>query len=228
MCLLFLALPRALCYDVLKSTKGGDSVVYILVALGAYLLGCSNMALYLASVKHVNLRSGGSGNLGASNATAMMGWRSGITVAIHDIGKSALAVFLAKLLFPDLLWIGAVAGVASVLGHIFPFYLKFKGGKGFASYFGMTLALNWKLALVIGVLIVLVTVLTDYIVMGTTLTIVSVPVYMGIVEHSILLALILCIATAVIAYKHRMNYIRIYNGTEIGLRSVAKGEHRVK
>jgi len=186
------------------------------------------MALYIAKMKKVDIRTGGSGNLGASNATALLGWRAGITVAIHDIGKAALAVILARIAFFDTPCIGAVAGVASVLGHIFPFYLKFKGGKGFASYFGMTLALNWKLALVIMVLVFLATVITDYIVVGTTLTIVTVPIYLGIAEHSALLALILCIGTAVIVYKHRMNYVRIYNGTEMGLRSVMKGKHRVR
>ena len=201
---------------------------YMLVIAAAYLLGCSNMALYISKLKKVELRDGGSGNLGASNATALMGWRAGIAVAVHDIGKSALAVLLAKFLFPQLPLIGAVAGVASVLGHIFPFYLKFKGGKGFASYIGMTLALNWKYALAIMALVLIVTLITDYIVVGTTLTILSAPVYLGIAEHSVLLALILCVATAVIIYKHRMNYVRIYKGTEIGLRSVAKGKHRVK
>ena len=201
---------------------------YALAILLAYLLGCSNMALYISKIKKLDLRAGGSGNLGASNATALMGWRAGATVAVHDIGKSALAVVLAKLMFPQLPLIGAVAGVASVLGHIFPFYLKFKGGKGFASYIGMTLALNWKLALVIMALVLIVTLITDYIVVGTTLTILSVPTYLGIAEHSILLALILCVATVVIIYKHRMNYVRIYKGTEMGLRSVAKGQYKVK
>ena len=203
-------------------------MAYILIVLAAYLMGCSNLALYISKMKQVDIRTGGSGNLGASNATALLGWRIGILVALHDIGKAALAVMLAKLYFPELPLAGAVAGVASVLGHIFPFYLKFKGGKGFASYFGMTLALNWKFALVIAVLVLLVTVITDYIVAGTTLTIVTVPVYLGIAEHSMLLALTLCIATAVIVYKHRMNYVRIYKGTEIGLRSVMKGKHRMR
>ena len=203
-------------------------MAYLLIVLAGYLLGSSNLALYISKMKKVDIRTGGSGNLGASNATALLGWRIGILVALHDIVKAALAVMLAKLYFPDLPLAGAVAGVASVLGHIFPFYLKFKGGKGFASYFGMTLALNWKFALVIAVLVLLVTVITDYIVAGTTLTIVTVPVYLGIAEHSVLLALTLCIATAVIVYKHRMNYVRIYKGTEIGLRSVMKGKHRIK
>ena len=201
---------------------------YFLTVLGAYLLGCSNLAWYISKIKKVDIRTGGSGNLGASNATVLLGWRAGIAVALHDIGKSALAVILARLLFPGLPHISAVAGVASVLGHIFPFYLKFKGGKGFASYIGMTLALNWKLALVIAVLVLLITVITDYIVLGTTMTILTVPVYLGITEHSLLLALILCIATVTILYKHRMNYVRICRGTEIGLRSTMKGKHRIK
>lgn len=201
---------------------------YVLVILAAYLLGSSNMALYISKIKKVDARAGGSGNLGASNATILMGWGAGVTVAVHDIGKSALAVILARLVFPELPFIGTVAGVASVLGHIFPFYLRFRGGKGFASYLGMTLALNWKLALVVMALVLVVTLITDYIVMGTTLTIVSVPVYMGIAEHSLLLALLLCVASLVIIYKHRMNYVRIWKGTEIGLRSVAKGKHRVR
>ena len=203
-------------------------MAYLVVIAAAYLLGCSNLALYISKIKKVDIRTGGSGNLGASNATVMLGWRAGIAVALHDIGKSALAVMIARMVFPEVPYIGAVAGVASVLGHIFPFYLKFKGGKGFASYMGMTLALNWKLALVIMALVLLVTVLTDYIVVGTTLTIVSVPMYLGFAEQSLLLALILCIGTVVILYKHRMNYVRMYKGTEIGLRSAMEGKHRVK
>lgn len=201
---------------------------YLIIILGAYLLGSSNLALYLFKWKKVDARNNGSGNLGASNTTVLLGWPAGIAVAIHDIGKAAVSVILARILFPNLEYAGAAAGVACVLGHIFPFYLKFRGGKGFASYLGMTLALNWKFAIVILVLVGVAMVVTDYIVAGTTLTILSTPIYMGIITHNLILALILCIATAVIIYKHRDNYVRIWNGTEIGLRSAAKGEHRVK
>lgn len=201
---------------------------YVLCILLGYLLGCSNMAFYIAKLQKVDLRSGGSGNLGASNATQLLGWKAGILVALHDIGKSVLAVLLARWLFPNIDHVGAVAGVASVLGHIFPFYLKFKGGKGFASYFGMTLALNWKLALILAVAIVVVTFVTDYIVCGTVTTIIAAPIYLGITRQSWLLALILCIATAVILYKHRENFPRMLNGTELGLRAAIKGKHRMK
>ena len=200
---------------------------YVWAAVMAYLLGCSNMAVYIAKYKKVDLHSGGSGNPGASNATILMGWKTGILVGLHDIGKAYLAVLLARLLFPQLAAAEEVAGVACVLGHIFPFYLKFKGGKGFASYLGMTLALNWKFALVVMAIVLMVTLITDYIAVGTFITITVVPTYMGIVSRSFLVAAILCIGTAVIFYKHRENIVRICKGTEIGLRSTARGEHRV-
>jgi len=201
---------------------------YLLVVFCAYLLGSSSMSYYIAKAKGVDIQNKGSKNLGASNAMITLGWKYGILVGIHDIAKSAVAVIIAQILFPAQPYVGAVAGVASILGHIFPFYLKFKGGKGFASYLGMTLALNWKLALVILFLIILATLITDYIVVGTTLTITIVPTVLGFISHSWILPLILLVATFVIIYKHRMNYLRIYKGTEIGFRSANRGDHRVE
>ena len=200
---------------------------YILVILLSYILGSSNMAKYIAAIKKVDLSAGGSGNPGASNAVILMGWGAGVLVAIHDIGKSALAVVLARLVFPDAPYIGAVAGIAAVLGHIFPFWMKFKGGKGFASYLGMTIALNWKFAIVVLLLVAVVTLITDYIVAATTNTIILVPIWMGLSAGSWVLFLILLLGSLVIAWKHRENYVRMYHGTEIGFRSAGRGDHRV-
>ena len=201
---------------------------YILVIALGYLLGCSNMAKYIAAMKKVDLSAGGSGNPGASNAVILMGWSAGVLVAIHDIGKAALAVILARLMFPGAPLIGATAGVAAVLGHIYPFWMKFQGGKGFASYLGMTIALHWKFAIAVLLLVVVVTLITDYIVAATTTTIVLVPIGLGLLTHSLLLPLILLIASLVIAWKHRDNYVRIYNGTEIRFRKAGRGDYRVK
>ena len=201
---------------------------YVIVILLSYILGSSNMAKYIAAIKKVDLTAGGSGNLGASNAVILMGWGASVLTALHDIGKSALAVILARLVFPDVPHIGAAAGVAAVLGHIFPFWMKFKGGKGFASYLGMTLALHWKFAIAVLLLVVAVTLITDYIVAATTTTIVLVPIGLGILTQSWILPLILLIASLVIAWKHRENYVRIYNGTEIGFRKAGRGDYRVK
>lgn len=203
-------------------------MVYVIACVIGYILGCSNLAHLLAKLKGVDLTSGGSGNPGASNATILMGWRAGILVAIHDAGKALLAVILAKILFSEVDGVGVVAGAACVLGHIFPIFLKFKGGKGFASYIGMMLALDWKFALIVIAAVILITIVLDYLVLGTTFTVVSLPVYLIIVSAGLIAILAACTASAVIIFMHRKNYVRIYKGTEIGLRSTIKGEHRVK
>lgn len=202
---------------------------YLIAILGGYLLGCSNMAFYLEKLTKKSVRGGGSGNLGASNTVIRLGWRAGVLVGAHDIGKALLAVYLTKWLLPQLEYAAAAAGVACVLGHIFPFYLKFKGGKGFASYVGVIFALDWKIALAIILMIFAVTLITDYIVAATVMTTVSAPISLGILQGKWFLALILCVGSAVILYRHRENLVRIFvTGNEIGLRSASKGEHRVK
>lgn len=199
---------------------------YFLVSLLGYLLGCSNLAYYISRASKRDIRKSGTGNLGASNATVLFGWKAGVAVALHDTGKALAAVILAKLLFPGLEYAGAAAGVAAVLGHIFPFYLKFKGGKGTASFVGLTLALNWKLALAVLVILVLATIITDYIVIGTFSAIVTVPVYMGLFAHNLVLMAIICIASFSIFWKHRENIGRMIRKEEIGLRSTIRGDKR--
>ena len=201
---------------------------YVISVMLGYLLGSSNMAYWVSKIKKVDIRKNGSGNLGASNATVLFGWSTGVLVAIHDIGKAVVAVMLAKMLFPEQELAGVVAGVACVLGHIFPFYLKFKGGKGLASFVGMLLALNWKVAIGIMLLVAVMTLVTDYISVGAMSCVVVAPVGMWMAGARLAVPLIICIASAVMLWKHRENIVRIRNHTEIGLRSTAKGENRVK
>lgn len=199
---------------------------YVIVILAAYLIGTSNMAFYLSRMKRYDIRSDGSGNLGASNTTLILGWRAGVLVGAHDIGKSALAAILAQLIFPELPYIGALAGAASILGHIYPFYLGFKGGKGFASFIGAALVLNFNITLLVLALMALVTWFSDYIVLGTLTTVVLVPLGIGLVTGSVVVPLILLAVGAVILLHHRENFVRIAKGKEIGLKSAIKGEHK--
>lgn len=201
---------------------------YILPVLLGYLLGCSNLAYYISRYQKKDIRSHGTGNLGASNATVLLGWKAGVAVAIHDIGKAALSVLLAKLLWPEVEFAGAAAGVGAVYGHIFPFYLNFKGGKGLASFWGMTVALNWKLGLIAAVVIILATIITDFIVIGTFSTIALVPAYTGLVLTNWTLALIVFLASAIIFYKHWENIGRLIRKEELGLRSAIRGDNRMK
>lgn len=199
---------------------------YFIAVLTGYLLGSSNLAYYISRAARKDIRKDGSGNLGASNATVLFGWKAGIAVAVHDIGKAVAAVALIRALFPELEYAGAAAGVAAVLGHVFPFYLNFRGGKGTASFFGLTLALNWKLALAAALLLLLATVVTDYIVIGTFSVIVTVPAYIGLFAHNLILAGIVCIASVTIFLKHRENIGRMIRREEIGLRSTIRGDKR--
>ena len=86
---------------------------YFLAVCIGYLLGCSNLAYYISRAAKKDIRKDGSGNLGASNATVLFGWKAGVSVAVHDIGKAFLAALMAKWLFPELEYAGAAAGVAA-------------------------------------------------------------------------------------------------------------------
>lgn len=197
---------------------------YALIILISYLLGSSNLAYFISKKAKIDARSHGSGNLGASNAVILMGWKAGILVGLHDIAKAMLAVFLARWLF-TVPYAPELAGVAAIMGHIFPFYLRFQGGKGFASFVGMMFALNWKLALILVVVLAAVTLISDYIVLGTLVTTLSFPIVTAFSDH--IAALIIGAATVVILFVHRKNFVRILKGTEIGFRNASKGKHRV-
>ena len=198
---------------------------YVLAVLIGYLLGCSSMAFYMAKLKKVDIRNSGSGNLGASNAMVTMGWAAGVLTALHDIGKSVLAIYICRRLFPDAAYTDLVAGSAAVLGHIFPFYLKFKGGKGLAAYWGMILAVNWKLAIAVAAGIALITLLTDYIAIGSVSAAVFFPAYLAVKRSWIALAIVAAVSLVLIC-KHKTNFIRIRSGTEIGFRRANSGRDR--
>lgn len=195
---------------------------YLLTAAAAYLIGCLNPAYFISRRKGIDLRSGGSGNLGTCNSVLMLGVRWGLFVCIHDIGKGVLAVLIARYAFPDLPYIGITAGAGCVLGHIFPFFLRFKGGKGFAAFLGMTLSLDWRLGLAVLLAAAVITVLTDHIVYATAVTVIVVPLYLWLTTGDPFTALLLCIPSAVILYKHRENFARLREGTEISLRQAVK------
>ena len=199
---------------------------YFAAIIIGYLLGCSSMAFYIAKLKRVDIHRSGTGNLGASNAMVTMGWAAGVLTALHDIGKSVLAVFLCRRLFPDAAWVGLVAGSAAVIGHNYPFYLHFKGGKGLAAYWGMILTVNWKLALAVALGIVVITLIFDYIAIGSVSAAVVFPAYTAWKLGWTAFAIV-AVASLVLIGKHKDNFIRIRNGTEVGFRRAKTGKDRV-
>lgn len=186
---------------------------YLFAVVVGYLLGTSNMAFYLSKLKNTDLRKRGSGNLGTSNAWTELGWKSSVLVFLHDAGKAVLAVLLTRWLFSDYAYSEYVAGVCAVVGHIFPFYLKFKGGKGHASYVGMAFALNWWIALIVTPFCIATWLISDYMIGLVFSTIILFPLFLFIVGKW-QCALIVLIATAFVFYRHTENIKRIKNGTE--------------
>lgn len=203
------------------------TMYYVIIALMGYLLGCSNLAFFLGKAKGFDIRSHGSNNAGASNATVTMGLNAGVLVGLHDVAKAFISAFSASVLFPALPGAAAVAGVSAVIGHIFPFYLGFRGGKGFASFLGLILALDWKFFLAILLIVLLITLISDYIVLGTLTTIVSFPVYLAIHHGGILIISMVCTASLVILLKHLVNIKRIFTGEEIGLRRAMSKKDKI-
>lgn len=193
-------------------------MTYFWAVLLGYLAGCSNLAYFVGRARGFDICSRGVGNAGASNAAITLGRRFGVLVALHDIGKAFLAAFIASWLCPEAPLIGLAAGAAAVLGHIFPFYLRFRGGKGFASFLGLILAADWRFFLAIIGVILLLVLLTDYIVVGTLTAVTAFPLYLGWQTRSLLAAAIVGAVSAVIWLKHAVNVRRICAGQEVGVR----------
>ena len=190
---------------------------YLYIILFAYLCGTPNPSLLFAKLKGVDLERSGTGNPGASNAALLMGVPLGIAVAAFDIGKAVFAVRVCRRLFPALTYAGVVSGASCVLGHMYPFYRRFRGGKGFASYVGMILALDWRFIVYFLLPVVLMMLVTDDLVFGNLSTMVLFPIYCA-VRFGLFTALLLCMLSGVMLLRHRENLAGICRGTEKHIR----------
>jgi glycerol-3-phosphate acyltransferase PlsY len=192
----------------------------IVVILAAYLLGSIPFALILARRWGAgDLRRSGSGNLGAANVMRASGVTAGVTVAILDMAKGAASVWLAGRLSAD----GAApaaAGLAAVVGHIYPVWLRFRGGKGVATACGVFSVLT-PLAVPPALAVFTVVVwLTKYISLGSVSASLALPP-VAYALGSAAPALAAAVASAVlIIFRHRSNLARVWAGSErrIGVR----------
>jgi len=199
----------------------------LIVSLIGYLFGNIQAAYILTKyIKKVDIRSYGHGNAGASNVAESFGMKFGLLVAIIDILKAVLSILLIKQLYaitmetnPTLLYLN---GFGVILGHVFPFYMNFKGGKGTASLIGVLLGLDVYLGLAGIFVIVSATILTDRVALGTfclTLFWAILTIYFRLGWIPILVSLLMFI----LSFKlHLPNYRRIMNNTEGRLSTVLK------
>ena len=186
----------------------------IILALAGYLLGSVNPSYIIGRIKGVDIRQKGSGNAGGSNAVINFGKLIGIICIILDIAKSALIVYLAKWLIGEPVGV-AICGTAVILGHMFPFYMGFKGGKGFACLSGFVLAYAPLVFLIMLVFTVILVLVTDYICIAPMADSVIFAVVYGILTKSIIGAAVIGIAAVAIFFRHRENIKRIRAGNEL-------------
>ena len=187
----------------------------ILWLLGGYLMG-SIPTSYLAARfgAGIDLREHGSRNLGATNVYRVLGWKYAIPVGLFDVAKGAVPVLLVSR-WSHGPWLPLAVGVATVLGHVFTIFMRFKGGKGVATAAGVVFALA-PTALGVSALVWLaVLTATGYMSVASMLGAITFPVAVRVLEPGDNYALVLGIALAVfIIYTHRSNIRRLLNGTE--------------
>ena len=191
-----------------------------------YALGCINPAALICKIKKRDIRKEGTHNLGATNVTLVFGRGFGVFVMLFDILKSALAVILCRAIFGYAFALASYAaligGVAAIAGHIFPFYLKFRGGKGLAPFGGLVLAYD-PLMFVFLLLLTLVTIIiVNYsFVMpfagGALFCLLA-----TIKNPDIYTFLFSFIAGALIIWKHSSNLVKAKNKKDIKVRDYIK------
>ncbi|HPC83250.1 MAG TPA: glycerol-3-phosphate 1-O-acyltransferase PlsY [Thermoanaerobaculaceae bacterium] len=181
----------------------------------AYLLGSIPSALiFVRMAGKGDVRTIGSGNVGATNALRAAGWKVALPVMAVDIGKGVAAVLLMRWLTPAPEW-HAAAGLAAILGHCFPVWLGFSGGKGMATAGGIFLVLAWLPALAAAALWIVLLVLGRRVSLASVLATAAFPPLLLLISHPPRPVIVCAVAAAaVIVFRHRSNLVRLVKGTE--------------
>jgi acyl phosphate:glycerol-3-phosphate acyltransferase len=197
---------------------------YILTALVAYLLGSIPTGFLVAKARGVDIRTVGSGNIGATNVFRILGKPAGVFVLLTDATKGWLAVFVvAKLVsgwfYPEAglqarEWFAICAGTAAILGHNYTCWLYFKGGKGIATSAGALVALvPWPLLIGLSIWIA-VFAFSRYVSLASISAAFALPFAAWLVGESTAIILVTAALAALAIYKHKANIQRLMNGTE--------------
>jgi len=205
--------------------------LYFIVPIIAYLLGSIPFGYLLVRIfRGHDIRLSGSGNIGATNVVRSGAKGLGIATLVLDAAKGLAAVLLAAVLvrrqFPPVMFCGnpaieatqrfmSIAALAAVVGHVFPVWLQFKGGKGVATALGVFCLIFPKALLASLVIFVLVVAITRYVSLGSILAAIAFPIAAYFLEYPLRLPLLLIsITSLIIVFKHRQNIARLLKGTE--------------
>ncbi len=186
----------------------------IIIITVAYLLGSLNAAIIYSKVfRHDDIRNYGSGNAGATNTLRTYGLGVAFCVILFDVFKGIVAVLIAKHFSGSdmAVYCGAFA---AVLGHNYPIFENFKGGKGIAVSGGVSLAIDWRLGLIWIITGLTIAYLTKYVSLGACISIAMTPFLSWFMLGSIPATVFFAINAALCIYGHRSNIKRLFTGTE--------------
>ncbi len=191
----------------------------ILCLVMGYGFGCFSTGYFVGKRHHVDIRNYGSGNVGTTNALRTLGKKAALITLLGDVLKCALPVLFVKyVLFPELPYsalLGLYTALGAVLGHNFPFYLHFKGGKGIAVMVGAILTFDLRLSLLCLVTFAVAVAITRYVSLGSLLIAVEFPIWVAVTRPGDWHMLCVSAFFAVSAfYTHRANIGRLLKGTE--------------
>ena len=195
---------------------------YAIVFVTGYLVCCINSAYLIARAKGFDIRTVGSKNPGTSNAFITLGPAWGVLVGAIDILKTAAVVYFAGRIFADTSYVMAVAATGCLVGNVFPATLRFRGGKGFATFMGVVLAYNWIVFLACVAIVAAATLITDHMVVGTFIVIGSFPIVVLFLTNECITFFAILACSILIFCRHSENIRRLKDGTEIGLRGCGK------
>ena len=191
----------------------------LVVALLSYFLGCFNGAVLISTfIIKDDIRGHGSGNAGLTNFYRTYGARYALPVILLDMGKTAASTLIGGYLFLCLYedWtLGVlVAGLGCIIGHVFPAFYGFKGGKGILAGSILVIMLDWRMALVAWCLFVLAVVLTRYISLGSISAASSVAVSALFIYDRPVYIILAVVTAALVVWSHRSNIVRLVKGNE--------------
>lgn len=200
---------------------------YIIIAIIAYLIGSINFSIILSKkIAGFDIREKGSGNAGTTNMLRSVGKKAAVITLICDILKGVISISLAVLAGKliknlDNALLVQLAGIFVIIGHTFPIFFKFKGGKGIATSLGVLLMVNWQIGLICLVFALVLIALTKMVSVGSIAAGILFPVLVIFINQNYIvpssnwsyLVFSIIIALLVI-FNHRANVQRILNGTE--------------
>ena len=184
---------------------------YFTIGIISYLIGSIPFGLILTKVfLKKDIRDIGSGNIGATNALRTGNKLIGYTTLILDISKAIIPVIYVKINFPELIYI---ASLCAFLGHVFPIWLKFKGGKGVATYVGILFSINILLGTIFIISWIVIFILTKYSSLSSIIGAISIPLYFLLTGQSnnVIFFIIMFV---LIFFTHRENIKRLKNKEE--------------